>query len=211
MVRPFFFKHCIDQFLLPPIRYVGLSSTGITYKSGSASASASFGGSFQSGSSNYDSYKDRDSREDKNDYESFQKSRRGVKSDEQGFTPKKSFSRYGRFYVNPIHCLMSCSLQTLDIFHFGSFISQTLCALFLMSSNLILHSCSVNFNSECAARTMIIYPVEKGHPTLPNLVHMCLQLLQTTMMILIHVELPAIVCFLLQLLSLQIVYHSLDK
>ncbi|KAF8115897.1 hypothetical protein N665_0025s0340 [Sinapis alba] len=71
-------------------KYVGLSSTGITYKSGSASAS--FGGSFQSGSSNYD----RDSRgEDKNDYESFQKSRRGVKSEDQSYTSKKSFSRYG--------------------------------------------------------------------------------------------------------------------
>ncbi|KAH0936775.1 hypothetical protein HID58_004236 [Brassica napus] len=75
-------------------KYVGLSSTGITYKSGSASASASFGGG--SGSSNYDSYRDRDSREDKDDYESFQKSRRGgVKSDEQSYTSKKSFSRYG--------------------------------------------------------------------------------------------------------------------
>ncbi|ESQ41136.1 hypothetical protein EUTSA_v10013137mg [Eutrema salsugineum] len=75
-------------------KYVGLSSTGITYKSGSASSS--FGGSFQSGSSNYDSYRDRDSREeDKNDYESFQKSRRGVKSEEQSYTSKKSFSRYG--------------------------------------------------------------------------------------------------------------------
>ncbi|CAL9229990.1 unnamed protein product [Arabidopsis halleri] len=73
-------------------KYVGLSSTGITYKSGS---SASFGGSFQSGSSNYDSYKDKDSREEKNDYESFQKSRRGVKSEEQSYTSKKSFSRYG--------------------------------------------------------------------------------------------------------------------
>ncbi|CAA0402063.1 ENTH domain [Arabidopsis suecica] len=73
-------------------KYVGLSSTGITYKSGS---SASFGGSFQSGSSNFDSYKDRDSREDKNDYESFQKSRRGVKTEQQSYTSKKSFSRYG--------------------------------------------------------------------------------------------------------------------
>ncbi|CAH2073013.1 unnamed protein product [Thlaspi arvense] len=75
-------------------KYVGLSSTGITYKSGSASAS--FGGSFQSGSSNYDSYRDKDSREEgKNDYESFQKSRRGGKSEEQSYTSKKSFSRYG--------------------------------------------------------------------------------------------------------------------
>ncbi|KAJ0230673.1 Clathrin interactor EPSIN 1 [Hirschfeldia incana] len=71
-------------------KYVGLSSTGITYKSGSASAS--FGGS---SSSNYDSYRDRDSREDKDDYESFQKSRRGVKSEEPSYTSKKSFSRYG--------------------------------------------------------------------------------------------------------------------
>ncbi|CAN8299328.1 unnamed protein product [Cochlearia groenlandica] len=74
-------------------KYVGLSSTGITYKSGSASAS--FGGSFQSGSSNYDSYGNRESREDKNDYESFQKSRRGVKSEEQSYTSKRSSSRYG--------------------------------------------------------------------------------------------------------------------
>uniref|UniRef100_A0A1J3EAV5 Clathrin interactor EPSIN 1 n=1 Tax=Noccaea caerulescens TaxID=107243 RepID=A0A1J3EAV5_NOCCA len=73
-------------------KYVGLSSTGITYKSGSASAS--FGGSFQSGSSNYDSYRD-SKEEDKNDYESFQKSRRGVKSEEQSYNSKKSFSRYG--------------------------------------------------------------------------------------------------------------------
>ncbi|XP_010453219.1 PREDICTED: clathrin interactor EPSIN 1 isoform X1 [Camelina sativa] len=84
-----------DKAIANRNKYVGLSSTGITYKSGSASASASFGGNFQSGSSNYDSYKDRDSRDDKNDYESFQKSRRGVKSDDQGFTSKKSFSRYG--------------------------------------------------------------------------------------------------------------------
>ncbi|CAE6096796.1 unnamed protein product [Arabidopsis arenosa] len=81
-----------DKAIANRNKYVGLSSTGITYKSGS---SASFGGSFQSGSSNYDSYKDRDSREDKNDYESFQKSRRGVKSEEQSYTSKKSFSRYG--------------------------------------------------------------------------------------------------------------------
>ncbi|CAN8236682.1 unnamed protein product [Cochlearia groenlandica] len=76
-------------------KYVGLSSTGISYKSGSASAS--FGGNFQSGSSKYDSYRDRDSKEeDKNDYESFQKSRRGgVKNEEQSFTSKKSVSRYG--------------------------------------------------------------------------------------------------------------------
>lgn len=85
-----------ESALLPWIRYVGLSSTGITYKSGSASSS--FGGS---GSSNYDSYRDRDSREDKDDYESFQKSRRGVKSEEQSYTSKKSSSRYGRFCLNP--------------------------------------------------------------------------------------------------------------
>ncbi|XP_010491914.1 PREDICTED: clathrin interactor EPSIN 1 isoform X1 [Camelina sativa] len=78
-----------DKAIANRNKYVGLSSTGITYKSGSASAS--FGGNFQSGSNNYD----RDSREDKNDYESFQKSRRGVISDDQGFTSKKSFSRYG--------------------------------------------------------------------------------------------------------------------
>lgn len=89
--------------MLPPIRYVGLSSTGITYKSGSASAS--FGGSFQSGSSNYDSYRD-SKEEDKNDYESFQKSRRGVKSEEQSYSSKKSFSRYGRFCLNPIDLLI---------------------------------------------------------------------------------------------------------
>ncbi|KAF8115898.1 hypothetical protein N665_0025s0341 [Sinapis alba] len=79
-----------DKAITNRNKYVGLSSTGMTHKSGSASAS--FGGSFQSGSSNYD----RDSRgEDKNDYESFQKSRRGVKSEDQSYTSKKSFSRYG--------------------------------------------------------------------------------------------------------------------
>jgi hypothetical protein len=46
-----------------------------------------------------------------------------------------------------------------------------------------------------AARTMTIYPVVKSHPILPNIGHMYLQLLQTTMMILmilIHGELPVI-------------------
>lgn len=57
-------------------------------------------------------------------------------------------------------------------------------------------------NSECAVRTLIMYPVEKSHQTPAN---MYLQLLQTTMMILMiltHVELPAIVCFVKRL-----VYH----
>ncbi|WZZ91532.1 hypothetical protein YC2023_120111 [Brassica napus] len=75
-----------DKATINRNKYVGLSSTGISYKSGSAS----FGGSFQSGSSSYD----RDSRgKDKDDYESFQKSRRGVKSEERSYTSKKSFSR----------------------------------------------------------------------------------------------------------------------
>lgn len=106
-----------------------------------------------------------------------------------------------------------CFSFLISVFVYES-ISLILCTIFLMSSELILQSCSLEFNSECAARTMTIYPVEKSHPILPNIVHMYLQLLQTTMMIsmiLIHVELPAIVCFSLQLLSLQIVYHLLGK
>ncbi|XP_010536216.1 PREDICTED: clathrin interactor EPSIN 1-like [Tarenaya hassleriana] len=73
-------------------KYVGLSSSGISYKSGSAS----YGGSYQSGSRNFDSYKDRDNREEeKNDFDSFRKSRQGVKSDEQSYNSKKSAPLYG--------------------------------------------------------------------------------------------------------------------
>lgn len=57
-------------------------------------------------------------------------------------------------------------------------------------------------NSECAVRTMIMYPVEKSHQTLAN---MHLRLRQTTtmiLMILTRVELQAIVCFVKRL-----VYH----
>ncbi|XP_010519871.1 PREDICTED: clathrin interactor EPSIN 1 isoform X3 [Tarenaya hassleriana] len=73
-------------------KYVGLSSTGITYKSGSAS----YGGSYQSGSRNFDSYKDRDCGEvEKNDIDSFRKSRHGFKSDKHSYSPKKSDSHYG--------------------------------------------------------------------------------------------------------------------
>ncbi|XP_048227615.1 clathrin interactor EPSIN 1 isoform X2 [Ricinus communis] len=86
-------------------KYVGVSSSGITYKSGSASYS---GGSFQS-SSRYggfsgtrdtdnfrDSYKDKDQYGvERSEKESYGKSRQGGATDDQGYT-KKGSTRVGR-------------------------------------------------------------------------------------------------------------------
>lgn len=86
------------------IRYVGLSSTGITFKSGSAASFSSggfqksdrysgFGGS-RDGDTFKDSFKDRDqSSEDRFEPGKF-KPRREVSS---GSSSKKGSSRYGRY------------------------------------------------------------------------------------------------------------------
>ncbi|XP_010519870.1 PREDICTED: clathrin interactor EPSIN 1 isoform X2 [Tarenaya hassleriana] len=118
-------------------KYVGLSSTGITYKSGSAS----YGGSYQSGSRNFDSYKDRDCGEvEKNDIDSFRKSRHGFKSDKHSYSPKKSDSHYGRLAAN----------RWPDDLAFLS-----LCG----------------FNSQSAVRIKISYPVEQSlRQSIKNLV-----------------------------------------
>ena len=102
------------------VRYFGLSSTGITYKSGSASFSS---GSFQSGDryggigstkngdSFRDSYKDRDRYdEDKFEQSTSVKPRRDSESS-QGKTSRKGSSRHGRFPV------ISFTLLLLKIMH----------------------------------------------------------------------------------------------
>lgn len=84
------------------IRYFGLSSTGITYKSGSASlgtggyrSSDRYGGS---GDNFRDSYKDREPYgEETTAKDTLEKSRRGAASEKKGNTLKKGFARYGRF------------------------------------------------------------------------------------------------------------------
>lgn len=87
-------------------RYVGLSSTGVTYKSGSASYS---GGSFQggerygviSGDRFKDSYREKDhDREEKIDKDSYGKSSKGFKSDDRANASKRNPARYGRFSAN---------------------------------------------------------------------------------------------------------------
>ncbi|CAK9169026.1 unnamed protein product [Ilex paraguariensis] len=93
-------------------KYFGLSSSGITYKSGSASSSSS---SFQS-SDRYggfgstkdddtfgDSYKDRDRfGGDKFDNGTSAKSRRGLTNDNQGNSLRKGSSRYGRMFLSKV-------------------------------------------------------------------------------------------------------------
>ncbi|KAJ0089676.1 hypothetical protein Patl1_12982 [Pistacia atlantica] len=79
-------------------KYFGLSSSGITYKTGSASSYGS--GGFQSsdryGGFQEDSYKERDwYGEDKFEKDTFGKSRRGAASENQGSMLKKGSLRYG--------------------------------------------------------------------------------------------------------------------
>ncbi|KAA8525190.1 hypothetical protein F0562_006946 [Nyssa sinensis] len=87
-------------------KYFGLSSSGVTYKSGAASSfsSSSFqssdryggNGGTKEGDSFSDSYKDKDRfGEDKFDQNTSAKSRRGVISENQGNTSKKGSTRYG--------------------------------------------------------------------------------------------------------------------
>lgn len=86
------------------IRYVGLSSSGITFKSGSASYSS---GSYQSsdrygglsgtrdGDRYRDSYRDTDQYEEENsERDTYSKSRHA--SESQGSTLKKGLTNYGR-------------------------------------------------------------------------------------------------------------------
>ncbi|XP_031250297.1 clathrin interactor EPSIN 1 [Pistacia vera] len=80
-------------------KYFGLSSSGITYKTGSASSYGS--GGFQSsdryGGFQEDSYKERDwYGEDKFEKDTFGKSRRGAASENQGSTLKKGSLRKGQ-------------------------------------------------------------------------------------------------------------------
>jgi len=81
-------------------RYFGLSSSGVTYKSGSTSYSSS---SYQSGSGAMDgdrfkdSYSDRDKYgEEKYEKDTFGKSRSRVSSENQGNASKKGSTRNGR-------------------------------------------------------------------------------------------------------------------
>lgn len=81
-------------------RYVGLSSTGITYKSGASSYSS---GGFYSGGDRYGgsdsyrgNYKDRDQYEEKFDKDTYVKSRQGTPNESQGNSSKET-RRHGRF------------------------------------------------------------------------------------------------------------------
>ncbi|KAF3447495.1 hypothetical protein FNV43_RR12681 [Rhamnella rubrinervis] len=87
-------------------KYVGLSSTGIAYKSGSSSYSSGsyqsnnryggFGGS-RDGDGFRESYRDKDQfEEEKIEKDTYVKSRRGVTTDNQGSNLKGSSTRYGR-------------------------------------------------------------------------------------------------------------------
>jgi epsin len=88
-------------------RYVGLSSSGITYKSGSASyGSSSYqssdwrGSGTRDGDRFKDSYKDRDQYgEDKYEKDTYGKSSRGAMSENQGNGLKKGSTRNGRYGV----------------------------------------------------------------------------------------------------------------
>ena len=110
---------------IPLFRYFGLSSSGITYKSGSASSGSS---SFQSGdkygglsgtkdSDTFkDSYKENDrSGEEKFDQSTSTKSRRAVTSENQGITLKKGSTHYGRF-VHSIYLFELSSDSELHIY-----------------------------------------------------------------------------------------------
>ncbi|KAG2300560.1 hypothetical protein Bca52824_037032 [Brassica carinata] len=95
-----------DKATINRNKYVGLSSTGISYKSGSAS----FGGSFQSGSSNYD----RDSRgKDKGDSESFQKSS-GVKRRAKLHFEEKLFTSVQSLMCSTDHDNLSSGKKSPD-------------------------------------------------------------------------------------------------
>ncbi|KAG7943419.1 hypothetical protein I3843_15G037800 [Carya illinoinensis] len=83
-------------------KYFGLSSSGITYKSGSATSSSSgygsagYGSAARDGDRFSDSYRDRDQYgEEKYEKDTFGKSRLGVTSDKQGNTLKKGSTRNG--------------------------------------------------------------------------------------------------------------------
>lgn len=105
---------CLSSYKLLALcqpRYFGLSSTGITYKSGSATSSSYSSGSYQSsdrygglggtGSDKFrDSYKDRDQHdEDKFDKKSSSRSRRGVTSENRESSSKKGSAHYGSRYL----------------------------------------------------------------------------------------------------------------
>lgn len=79
-------------------RYFGLSSTGITYKSGSAnSSSGGYGIAARDGDRFSDSYRDGDQYgEEKYEKGTSGKSHLGVTSDKQGNTLKKGSTRNGR-------------------------------------------------------------------------------------------------------------------
>ncbi|XP_015885107.1 clathrin interactor EPSIN 1 isoform X1 [Ziziphus jujuba] len=89
-------------------KYIGLSSTGITYKSGSSGLSSYSSGSYQSnsrygglggsrdGDSFRDSYRDRDRYDDeKTERDTYVKSRRGSTGENHGSNLKDTTTRYG--------------------------------------------------------------------------------------------------------------------
>ena len=85
------------------LRYVGLSSSGISFKSGSASyGSSSYGSSDWRGSGTRDGDSFRDSYRDRDQYgeEKYEKkSSRGAISENQGNAYKKGSTRNGRYEV----------------------------------------------------------------------------------------------------------------
>lgn len=97
----FFFFLCHNCFHIGVIRFIGLSSSGITYKSGSASYSS---GNYQSsdryggtrdGGRYGDGYRDRDQyEEEKYEKDTYGKSRNT--SESQGSTLKKGSTQNGR-------------------------------------------------------------------------------------------------------------------
>ncbi|KAF5468091.1 hypothetical protein F2P56_012272 [Juglans regia] len=109
-------------------KYFGLSSTGITYKSGSAtSSSGGYGSAARDGDRFSDSYRDRDQYgEEKYEKDTFGKSRLGVTSDKRGNTLKKGSTRNGSKDENNISSNASKSSTKLyDSDKYGSIPSQS--------------------------------------------------------------------------------------
>ncbi|KAL6216755.1 hypothetical protein ACLB2K_009974 [Fragaria x ananassa] len=112
-------------------KYVGLSSTGISYKSGSATSSSFSGGSYGgssavgSGDRFRDSYKDRDQYdEDKFEKKSSSRSRRGVTSENRESSSKKGYgSRKDQDNISS--SVKKSSYKTNDRENYSSNPSQT--------------------------------------------------------------------------------------
>ncbi|XP_040997439.1 clathrin interactor EPSIN 1 [Juglans microcarpa x Juglans regia] len=109
-------------------KYFGLSSTGITYKSGSAtSSSGGYGSAARDGDRFSDSYRDRDQYgEEKYEKDTSGKSRLGVTSDKQRNTLKKGSTRNGSKDENNISSNASKSSTKLyDSDKYSSIPSQS--------------------------------------------------------------------------------------